>query len=233
MELKENLGIKLYHGTSTLFLDSILKKGLAGTNPIDDWKVLNLGLEIYTLCEKHLYGDNSFLNKKATFKEMIDQSNKGSFNFQHGQTYITPSKQTAIRYAINNEYGSEFLSRVIFFLKKLLELEINLVTNDLYKKYPKIYGLLEARPSPVLIEINDVRKSDLLNEHGSEPESNFNLLEEYKSETSIMFDLLTQQINFRLINSVAPKELKSWMINVVKWHSVMPEFNLYEINKVN
>lgn len=43
------LNIHLYHGTSTLFLDSILKHGLAGVNPVKEWELVELCNEVYTI----------------------------------------------------------------------------------------------------------------------------------------------------------------------------------------
>lgn len=230
--MKKDTHYKFYHGTSTIFLDSILKNGLAGIDPIEQWKILELSKEVFTLCETHLANDKEFQLKFSTFKNMIEQSSNGNLNFQHGQTYITPSRQTAINYAISNKYGSELLTRTILFLKKLLDLELNYVKTDLYKKFPKIFRLIESNPSPVLIEIKSINASDLLSETGENPQSHFETLYEYKNENIQTFELLTQQINFRLINKIEVQNLSYWLINVIEWKPMFAEYNLYELRKV-
>ena len=39
---RDQLTIDLFHGTSSLFLDSILSHGLGGINPVKDWKILEI-----------------------------------------------------------------------------------------------------------------------------------------------------------------------------------------------
>jgi hypothetical protein len=102
----------------------------------------------------------------------------------------------------------------------------------LFKKFPKIFGLIEASPSPVLIEINNTQKSNLLSEQGLNPYDNFKTLKTFKVVQPEKFDLLAQQTNFKLINPVEPKDLVYWLINVTEWKHFNSEFNLYELNKV-
>ena len=46
---KGELILNLYHGTSGLFLQSILEHGLGGRNPIDEMNVIDLAGELYEL----------------------------------------------------------------------------------------------------------------------------------------------------------------------------------------
>ena len=48
------LMIPLFHGTSTIFLESIIENGLGGRNPIKDLNLFELANEVYTLSEKYL-----------------------------------------------------------------------------------------------------------------------------------------------------------------------------------
>jgi len=218
----------LYHGTSTLFLDSIVSHGLGGVNPIVEWKLVDLAKEVFALSEEYLKKTELFQISSYSFKKMAEQSNGGSFNFQHGDTYLSPSKQTAARYAIGKRYGSEMLTYTINFLTELLRMDIDYVKLDLRKKYKKIFGLIGANPSPLLIMVNTIDKTSLLNEYGEDPSDNFAEMSEVL-EDNLDPNLCLQQTNFRLSVPIQANELRFWLINVQKLHSLTPKYNLYEV----
>jgi len=62
----DELPIPLYHGTSSLFLESIISLGLGGCNPIAEWKVLEFAQVIYPLVEEHLAQLNEFMVKAGS-----------------------------------------------------------------------------------------------------------------------------------------------------------------------
>lgn len=227
---EKNLTITLYHGTSTLFLDNIIDKGLGGLNPVKEWKLVELSKEVYELSKQYLADNKLFKAHSYSFERMTEQSNKGSFNFQHGNTYLSPSKQTATNYAISKRYGSELLTYIIDLLQELLKLDIKEVKIYLYKKYSNIFGLIEANPSPLLIEVKNVNIASLISEHGEDPTSNLHQIDEWLKEGISYFDILSQQTNFRLIEPVSTENLKFWFINVTNWNPYTPDYNLYEIN---
>lgn len=226
------LKIDFYHGSSTIFLNSIIKNGLGGINPIEEWKILELSNEVYKLSEKHLKDTVLFIAKSKSYKLMIEQSNNGNFNFQHGDTYITPSKQTAIRYAINNTYGSELLSRTIEFLKKLIALRIDYVTKDLFRKYSEVFNIIEANPSPILLKIKNIDPQLLSNEYGKEPGENYKQISKILESSPDHIDLYLQQINFRLNSTIGINNLEKYLINVTKWQHFIPEYNLFIIETI-
>lgn len=69
---------------------------------------------------------------------MVEQRS-AAMNFQHGETYLSPSRLTAIRYAANKRYGSELLSYTLYFLNELIRLEVDGVQDKLYRAYPHIF----------------------------------------------------------------------------------------------
>jgi hypothetical protein len=229
---KNQLTVDLFHGTSTLFLDSIIQNGLGGLNPVKEWNLLELSKEVYELSVKHLQDTQLFQVSSNSFKAMTEQSNNGSrsFNFQHGDSYLSPSKATAAKYAINKEYGSELLTYTINFLKELLSKDIPYVKIDLFKKYPEIFGLIETKPAPLLIQVKNVNTSSLLSEHGEDPKHNLEQMQEMMNVSKKFYDIAMQQTNFRLKAPVETSNLKVWLINVQKWNSLVPKYNLYEIN---
>ena len=76
------LSIPLYHGTPTLFVDSIANHGLGGMNPVKEWSLLELAKEVLLLSEgeilprssESLYGDLYALSNPA-YEMKTQQSN--------------------------------------------------------------------------------------------------------------------------------------------------------------
>jgi len=226
---EDKLTVDLFHGTSTLFLDSIVQNGLGALNPITEWKLLELSKEVYNLSDQYLKETKLFQVSSFSFKNMTEQSNGGAFNFQHGDTYLSPSLKTAVHYAIHKEYGSELLTYTIKLLKELLNKDIPYVKQDLFSKYSKIFGLIESKPSPLLIQVKNVKASSLLNEHGKDPSHNLEQMQEMINESKEFFELMMQQTNFRLTRPVETSNLIFWLINVQIWDIHSPKYNLYEI----
>jgi hypothetical protein len=112
----DELPIPLYHGSSSLFLGSIIRFGLGGLNPIAEWNVLEFARVIYPLVDKHVSTRDDFVVKAQSFKFMVEQ-NSAAMNFQHGDTYLSPSRLTAVRYAVNKKYGSELLTYTLTRLR--------------------------------------------------------------------------------------------------------------------
>jgi hypothetical protein len=231
MPTNNYLPVNLYHGTSTLFIDSIMKSGLGAVNPIQEWKVLELSKEVYDLSVIHLQETGLFQVSSSSFKAMTEQKNSGSFNFQHGSTYLSPCKQTAAHYAIRKRYGSEILTYTIDFLKDLLNLDIPYVKKELFIKYRDIFGFIEACPSPLLIQVSNIDKSSLLDEHGGDPKENIKEIEDLFIEDSSLIETYLQQCNFRLTTPIPVINLKFWLINVQRFDPLWPEYNLYQINQ--
>lgn len=222
------LNFPLYHGTSTIFLDSIIANGLGAVNPMSDWKVYELCKEVYALSETHLKSTKLFDVSGYSFKRMAEQSNQGAFNFQHGDTYLSASINTAVSYAIDKEYGSELLTYTINFLKELLRLDLPKVKSDLFSKYGKVFGLIEAKPSPVLLQVTNLKADKLTDEHGNDPTRNFETIIQVKERPGL-YPIL-QQANFRLTEPLDSSKIKFYLIDVSKWHNFNPEYNLYEIS---
>ena len=137
------LPIPLYHRTSTIFVDGIIEAGLGGRNQLTEWKVLEFARVVYPLAREHLSTDPDWMVKAQTFGFMVEQRS-GQMNFQHGDTYLSPARLTAIRYAVNKRYGSELLSYTLDFLQELLRRKIPGVADDLFHDYPEMFNLLDV-----------------------------------------------------------------------------------------
>ena len=225
------LAIPLYHGTSSLFLDSICKHGLGAKNPIEDWKILELARDILPLCEAHLQDFETYQVRSLSFRNMVEQKiTAGGFNFQHGDTYLSPSRQTAVNYAAHNRCGSELITHTIDLLKELGRRNIPDFKTKLFKKHPEGFRLLDIDPAPILIEANCIPTASLKSEHGDDGTKNLERLQEYAQMEPEVGDALKQQLNFRLSSPISSKDLKIWFVNVIQQKAWgFPDYSLYRL----
>lgn len=223
------LPIPLYHGTSTLFLQSIIRSGLGGANPIADWSVLEFARVIYPLVEKHLSAHEDFMLKAQTFKFMVEQKSAG-MNFQHGETYLSPSLSTAVRYAANKRLGSEFLTYTLDFLSELIRLKVAGVSDKLYRAYPQIFEKLDISPAPLLIQAENVDPAALAAENGGDATLTLKHVLETVRSLPEECDFLLQQSNFRLCQPILVGQLKIWLVDIVRWDPFAPKYCLYSLS---
>ncbi len=226
IDSQNKLTIDLYHGTSTIFLESILRNGLGAINPISDWDILTFGKDVNALCEQFIIGyKNDKYGKAGLFKTMLNQSN---VRFQHGDVCLSPSRQTAVRYTVSQKYGSELLSTAMKYFEKL-ELEFPNSIEILYKKYRHILNFRNVKPSAILIQVKNLDIKHLLSETGDDPIINFKRIDEILEDENSHFDSDTQQINFRLKEPIYKNNLKIWLINITKWDPIFPDYFLHEL----
>jgi hypothetical protein len=205
------LNIPLYHGTSSLFLDSIARNGLGGINPVKEQKMLEFGGLVWTLVEEYLDPDVLKL-KRAPFRSMLEQEITRGLNYQHGQTYLTPSKENAAGYATSMRYGSELLSYILEFLEELTKLNLKVINKDLFQRYEGYFKLLQLRPASLLIEVRGLHHKDLLDEFGNDPTGHLEYLQARVPDSSYLNP--RHQKNFRLLRTVPATKMKIWMLDV-------------------
>jgi len=221
--------IPLYHGTSSLFLSSIKDHGLGGRNPVKDWDLLELSRRVLELSENHLKDTEMFAARSGSFRKMTEQKT-GRANWQHGDTYLSPAGSTALRYAIDKRFGSELLTYTLGFLDELVRRDVPGVKDELYCQFSKVFGFLEACPSPVLIEANQTPIGALAGEDGSDASANLQFIEDAFEQRADTAKVLIQQANFRLREPVPVEKLRFWLVSISQWRPHDPEFELYEIN---
>lgn len=222
----DSLPISLYHGTSTLFLSGIASCGLGGKNPLVEWKVLDFVRDILPLVKEHFSRDKTWMAKAQSFGFMAQQLS-GSMNFQHGDTYLSPSKTTAIRYATNKRFGSELLTYALEFLQELINRKVPGEVDKLLQQYPQIFRFLDISCAPLLIEVRQIPTVDLLDEHGRDPKQNIRFVHSVLGDNAEMTELLLSQTNFRLCSAAPIADLTFWLINVHSWHPLDPDYSLH------
>ena len=223
------LEFPLYHGTSTIFLDSILRHGLGAFNPLIDLKVLPLLEYIYPLWNKAFESDSNRQAAKFCIEWILGQVvTEGGANFRHGGTYLTPSKKSAVSYALKNRFGSELLSYTLNLYQDLVSCKPEISQDPKLKEFPSIY-FLESKALPILIEIQGIEIDRLRSETGEGVEKNIESIRNY-SEIGINLEDEILNFNFELIQAVSPKILKVYEIILIAEDEFFPNCKFEQIH---
>lgn len=191
------LKFSLYHGTSTIFLDSIKKNGLGSS-----YKNISFDLSIFKkLCDAHIHIKSNWWNDNSyIWQSMLNEKNNQYVNFRYGGTYLTPSKFTASSYAKNFKYGSELLSSIIEAYEALTLLD-PLLSSNLMKDHPDIIESITLYHEPLVLKIDHIPLTKLLSEHDQDP---INQINKMLSISKIVDpEISWQQFNF-LVKDVIP-----------------------------
>lgn len=162
---KNLLQIPLYHGTTTLFIDSIKAHGLGGRNLIEEWDLVSIYLRLFETAD-NLFFDADFwqeIREKASLIAYQTNSSDGlNYNFKHGSAYLTPFKDIAIDYA-GIEEGSELLGYIkglaLFLISKRESEAVNKILPM------QIAEILSKTYQPVLLRLDSVDLNELESEN--------------------------------------------------------------------
>lgn len=226
----EQMLISLYHGTSKIFLGSIQESGLGAKDPNIMFKSHELLTEMFNLEGWNWSDDPELFAMALPIRYVVDQSvSGGGFNFRHGSAYLTPSKHTAVRYALNHRLGSELLSTAISLFDEL-KVRDEGKAREVASKYPIIPELLSLEHQPLLVEALQVPIRSLRSEKGDAPEV---VIDEINNLADGMdpelFPVVCQQHNFELIHSLPADNLRYYEI---EWHNSDPDLPKYSLRPI-
>ena len=196
--------LPLYHGTSTLFVDSIKEFGLGGKDIIQEGKVLEFARKIFPLVKDNLPENDGSRHEVSTFKNMVDQHQL----YQHGQVYLSLSYDYCTRFAQAREFGSELFSHSLYYYGKLLEKK--LVSPDLLNDYPYLKEVKRVGSKPVVIKVKDIDWDNLLTVDGNAlPTENIEkILEISEWAESHIKEVAKGSHRFRLINPIPSDKIE-------------------------
>lgn len=203
------LSIPLFHGTSSLFLDSIMRHGLGGENPVVELGIIEKLSRAIQLADKHLCDMPEWKSYDWVFRKIVNQESSNRANFRHGATYMTPSEFTARNYATSNKYGSECLDH----LRKLLELlgpfaaELTVELDSSLERFNVVDMV------PILIEVDGIEVGALRTEDGRDPAEQLNLMQSFMDNHGTNSAIIFQQMNFELMRPISSDRLKTQIIS--------------------
>jgi len=211
-----SIDFKYYHGTSTIFLDSIRERGLGAVNPNIDLNNLKVLIYLKDKCEKYLIGCNDYEKIRATTIAMAKQTylpivdSKGEvqiMNYQHDGIYVSMSRLRSATYVATNKYGSEILARCIELFKQLIKVNIDVVIPDEINQF-NFTQYIDVDAKPIIIEVKNVSDKDLLLENGG---SAVEQLEFIRNKLPTMREqfkfVFLQACNFRILRPISPENL--------------------------
>ena len=169
--------------------------------------------------DSDLYTIPAIINQRVT---------NAGFNFRHGSTYLSPSKTTAVKYALNNRFGSELLSNSILMYEKLKAHDYP-KAQEIISKYPEILKLHRLAHQPILVEASDIPIRNLRSEDGENPAQTLRMMKENVGDLG---KFMWQQLNFELVAPHPPVNLKYYCIewNKSDSDSLFPEYSLKVIH---
>lgn len=212
---------KYFHGTSTIFLDSIKKHGLGTINPNIELKNLDVLKFLFELCETQIphnsryqkLRDSSWAMAHQGINELVDEKgNRLNLHYRHDGIYVSLSRIRAATYAVLNKYGSEILERCIQLYELLIEERIEFeIPSEIdlfnFRQY------IEFESKPIIIEVRGVPDEDLEKEDGKTAKEALDFLrrEIPKMSQKEEFEFL-QYCNFKLLKPIAVEQLRFYEI---------------------
>lgn len=203
---KEELGISLFHGTSSIFLNSINQSGLGGENVSEKYEINGMFSQVmdifnskYRDCDWWVY--TGFICEKMVRQEVT----KGGFNFRYGGVYLTPSFKTAKNYATSNKYGSELISYFIRSYEELFKLD-PILADQIFPIAHPLRELIALDPVPVVLKIVGITKNYLVTEQGKP-------IEEQLEQMKQVPEIIWQQFNFESTRPITLEHIELIHLN--------------------
>jgi hypothetical protein len=194
----EKFSIPLYHGTTSIFINSIQEYGLGSIDPLEKIGAKSLMKDILELAEKQRWSDDAWLKQRMLLVPLVTQERNQNYNFQHGGAYLTYSQDLAKKYAIENPFGCEYLQYLRMFIQLLMQRDVHEVTD--YFKHP-VFEYWQKPSDTYIITLDQIKLSDI------EPELNVDLGRQIEDIESKINQGQHDAQSFRLINPISPENL--------------------------
>jgi hypothetical protein len=225
------LRIPLYHGTSSIFILSILEEGLGAVNIHQAYSIPERAAKLLKASEafkgKEPWPLTRYFCAKLANTPPPNDSHTSGFSYRYGGVYLTPSRQTAIRYATRS-LGSEALGILYDMLVLFADEDLALLDDT---DQSLLAQMKAVQTYPVLIKIDGIAVDDLRAEQGGDARAALEDLNKYLADDADLFDDLTQQTNFELIRPIPPNDFSAYKIECSP--AEYPHFRNAKIFKLN
>ncbi|CAM3812002.1 hypothetical protein FLGE108171_15640 [Flavobacterium gelidilacus] len=212
---------RYFHGTSRIFLDSIIEFGLGGINPNFKYKNLELLSFLTKEAENSLLENKEYLHLQEAVVAMSEQRfydfklpNGQTFktNYKHDGIYVGVTKGRALTYACLNRFGSEILEHCILLYKifKAVDENFKLPTELNLFQIEKYIGM---EHKPILIELRGIMDSEVEAENGENGVDKLNHLRDLMPKLNRKeLDIMMSYSNFKLLNPIGKERMKFYEI---------------------
>jgi len=199
---KGRLEVRLYHGTSSMFLADIREHGLGGRRDSRLFDTEILASLAHALNDSRNHTEwwdlNSFIVELMLNQRVTD----GGFNYRYGSGYLTPSKSTACRYATSNCLGSEFLTTIYRAYMALSSVN-HVEAERIIPTGHCLRAAFQETHNPVLIAVENIGAEKLRTERGEPIHNQLDAMMAMRNNrVSLDPDILWQQFNFELEGSI-------------------------------
>jgi hypothetical protein len=163
--IPEILPFPLYHGTSTIWRESIERHGLGGKRIVEELNAIAFYQRAIGFLESLPADARPPLLWQMELLATQDLTSSG--NFRHGDgVYLTPSRFTALSYARTNAFGSEIVSNCHATYQLILA---QLERPGWLQEYPELLSVFRMPPGkPMVVAVSDARTCELLEENGTD-----------------------------------------------------------------
>jgi hypothetical protein len=219
------LTIPLFHGTSTLFYDSIVEFGLGGRDVLSDFGIraaARLLVELWPIVESDPLWESEMRYCRKIAKDPSEDVllHDSGFNFRYGGTYVSPSREDAARYS--SQVGSEALTCILCLLRLLESKRPDLASRQ---TFTPIRELASQSGTPMIVEALDVNVSFLRAEQGGLADDIMQRIDK-ALECPEFFDSLISQHNFELLQPIPTRQLRFYRVLKYKDLEGFDKFNL-------
>ncbi|UII20568.1 hypothetical protein [Fulvivirga ligni] len=211
---------QFFHGTSSIFLNSILENGLGGINPTYDHGYLETLKRLFEIAERHLIEQQEFRIIYDTTKAMAMQAKlkvqingrDELFNFRHDGIYVALSLERAVCYASTNKYGSEILTTSIKLMDMLTNNQIDY--SNIGYSIDDFENLKLSSPKPIILKILELDENDLDKEDGKTAKEALDFLRSVLPSLSEKekFEFF-QYCNFKILKPIPAEQLIAYELD--------------------
>jgi hypothetical protein len=201
------LTVPLYHGTNSVWYESIRAHGLGGRNVIGEFRVIELLAELLAI--SHAAGiprENYHVSAEVIAAQKVVPN---GWNFRHGSTYLCASAMKAAGYATDKRCGSEAIEYCFILYDSIRASRPDLLESVMPKMEP-LLSLAEKSGVPLVLEVRSIPVTILRDEHGGDVSGELNVLSELVTWHADDMPSFGQMVIIESIGVIPPSSITAY-----------------------